>query len=89
MDRNDGVLTEALGQNEYQLRLAQDFALVCVPDLGWRRVLIQARHTRGLHQPKHEGSAITPAVVGLWMSPTLRAVLPIVLDAGRVEPFGS
>ena len=89
MDRDDAALTDALGQNQYQMRLAQDMALVCVPDLGWRRVLVQARHVRGLHQPMENGNALTPAVVGLWMSPTQRLVLPAIWRLDQVEPFGS
>lgn len=89
MDRDNDALTDALGQNEYQMRLAQDMALVCVPDLGWRRVLVQSRHVRGLHQPRHGGDVIFPAVVGVWLSPTQRLVLPAVFRLDQCAPFGA
>jgi len=89
VDRDDAALSDALGQNEFQLRLPQDMALVCVPDLGWRRVLVRAPHLRALHQPKLHGESLTGSVLGLWLSPTLRNTLPVVLEPGQVVPFGS
>lgn len=89
MERDDLVLTEALGQNEFRMRLSHDMALVCVPDLGWRRVMIRAEHVRGLHRPRVDGVPLTGSVVGLWMSPTMRAVLPCILELDQVAPFGS
>lgn len=89
MDRDDAALTDALGQNEFQMRLAQDMGLVCVPDLGWRRVLIQWKHVRGLHRPRFQGDPVSSSVLGLWDSPTLRRTLPVVLELDQVVPFAS
>ena len=89
MDRDDFALTEALGQNEFKMRLDADMGLVCVPDLGWRRVLVRWQHVRGLHQPRYQGEALLNGAVGLWSSPTMRLVLPVVFDLGQVEPFST
>ena len=89
MERDNDALTDALGQNEFQMRLAQDMALVCVPDLGWRRVLVQSRHVRGIHQPRAAGDVLLPVAVGMWMSPTARLVLPAVFRLDQCAPFGA
>jgi len=89
VDRNDAALTEALGQNEFQMRLAADMGLVCVPDLGWRRVLVRSAHVQGLHQPRQPDVPPFPVVVGLWLSPSLKKTLPVAFEVGQVVPFGS